>query len=158
MSPVLSKQRASAGVPNTCSVRPPVAGLYKARSWQDWGKSALPAGSVWRRRKAMYLPSGVNAEGISPAELVVRRCAAPPSDGITNTSKFPCLSLAKRYLFAVRRPYGRRFVRLLRGELCGRTAFCGNFVDVSPCNRKRFPCRRVKSVCRASREELRHRW
>ena len=37
----------------------------------------------------------------------------------------------KRYLFAVRRPYGRRFVRLLRGELCGRTAFCGNFVDVS---------------------------
>ena len=37
----------------------------------------------------------------------------------------------KRYLFAVRRPYGRRFVRLLRGELRGRTAFCGNFVDVS---------------------------
>ena len=44
--------------------------------------------------KRIYLPSGVNADGVSPVELVVRRWAAPPLAGITNTSKLPYRSLA----------------------------------------------------------------
>ena len=95
------------------------------------GKRALLAGSWMDAENKIYFPSGVNVEGISPVEWVVSRWAVPPSAGITNTSKLPYLSLAKAICLPSGDHTGGRFVRLLRGELCGRTAFCGNFVDVS---------------------------
>src|ERR1044072_3509688 len=67
-------------------------------------------------------PSGVKLVGNSSAEWVVRRCASPPSAGMTNTSKLPLRSggTAKRDPRPCRRPPGTGVVVVPHRERGGR--------------------------------------